>query len=91
MFKRFAKLDIIQPGVIGRKVTQLVWFAFGACLCWAAPAAAQYPGKPIRFIVPYAPGSSPDAICRLIGAELARQMGQQFVIDNKPEIGRAHV
>ena len=62
-----------------------------AGLCWAAPVYAQsaqpaqpYPAKPIRFIVPYAPGSSPDAICRLIGAELARQNGQQFVIDNKP-------
>ena len=47
-------------------------------------AWAQYPDKPIRFIVPYAPGSSPDAICRLIGAELSKQFGKQWVIDNKP-------
>ena len=74
MFKQFAKLESIR----------FAWLALSVCLGWAAPAAAQYPTKPVRFIVPYAPGSSPDAICRLIGAELARQMGQQFVIDNKP-------
>ena len=74
MLRQFATLEI----------TRFAWLALSLCLGWAAPAAAQYPTKPIRFIVPYAPGSSPDAICRLIGAELARQLGQQFVIDNKP-------
>jgi len=47
-------------------------------------AWSQYPDKPIRFIVPFAPGSSPDAICRLLGAEMSKQMGRPFVIDNKP-------
>ena len=54
------------------------------CVVTGSTALAQYPDKPIRFIVPYAAGSSPDAICRLIGAELSRQIGKQFVIDNKP-------
>ena len=72
MFKQFAKLEST-----GIDSIRLVLLALSVCLFWAAPAAAQYPTKPIRFIVPYAPGSSPDAICRLIGAEL--------------EIGRAHV
>ena len=54
------------------------------CLMFGGPVFAQYPDKPIRFIVPYAAGSSPDAICRLIGVELSRQIGKQFVIDNKP-------
>ena len=59
----------------------------GLVLCslmLAGAARAQYPDKPIRFIVPYAPGSSPDAICRLIGGELSKQLGRQLVIDNKP-------
>ena len=46
MFKQFAKLEIIR----------FAWLALSVCLGWAAPAAAQYPTKPIRFIVPYAPG-----------------------------------
>ena len=58
-------------------------------LCFAlfalsGAAWSQYPDKPIRFIVPFAPGSSPDAICRLLGAEMSKQMGRPFVIDNKP-------
>ena len=36
------------------------------CVVTGSTALAQYPDKPIRFIVPYAAGSSPDAICRLI-------------------------
>ena len=53
-------------------------------LMLASAASAQYPEKPIRFIVPYAPGSSPDAISRLLASELSRQLGRQLVIDNKP-------
>jgi tripartite-type tricarboxylate transporter receptor subunit TctC len=50
---------------------------------WAQPNVGQYPEKPIRFVVPYAAGSSPDVICRLIGNELSRQLGKAVVIDNK--------
>ncbi len=55
-----------------------------ACFALTGTAWSQYPDKPIRFIVPYAAGSSPDAICRLLGAEMSKQMGRPFVIDNKP-------
>lgn len=55
-----------------------------ACIAFSGTAWSQYPDKPIRFIVPFAPGSSPDAICRLLGAEMSKQMGRPFVIDNKP-------
>ena len=47
-------------------------------------AAAAYPERPLRFIVPSAPGGTPDIISRVVGAELARQMGQQVVVDNRP-------
>ncbi|HEX2829367.1 MAG TPA: tripartite tricarboxylate transporter substrate binding protein [Burkholderiales bacterium] len=46
-------------------------------------AAEQYPSRPIRFLVPSAPGGTPDVISRVIGAELAKQMGQQVVVDNR--------
>ncbi|MDB5804840.1 MAG: hypothetical protein JWN73_2162 [Betaproteobacteria bacterium] len=49
----------------------------------AVPALAAYPDHPIRMIVPYAPGSSPDNICRALGQELGHAMGTSIVIDNR--------
>ena len=53
-------------------------------LCVHVAAAAQYPERPIRFIVPSAPGGAPDINARLLAFELVKQMGQQIVIDNRP-------
>ena len=50
----------------------------------ACSAAAQtYPSKPVRWIVPFPPGGSVDAIARRLGPALAAQLGQQFLIDNR--------
>ena len=51
------------------------------------PVQAAYPERPIRFIVPGAAGGAPDINVRIIVAEVARQMGQQFVVDNRPGAG----
>ena len=49
-----------------------------------APAAlAAYPDHPIKMVVPYAPGSSPDNICRALAQEMGKAMGVSFVIDNR--------
>lgn len=53
-------------------------------LAAAGPARAAWPDRPIRLIVPFAAGGSPDVICRLLGGELAKALGQPVVIDNKP-------
>ena len=49
-----------------------------------SPALAAYPEKPIRFIIPSAPGGSPDVIMRLLMNQMSNQMGVPIVVDNKP-------
>src|SRR6185312_10555935 len=51
---------------------------------WPAAARAEYPDKPIRMIVPQAPGSATDTVARILAAELGPQLGQTIVIENKP-------
>ena len=72
----------------------------------AVPALAQapWPSKPIKLVVPYAPGGSTDVVGRVIAEYLGQRLGQNIVVENRPgkgatigtsqvakEIGRAHV
>ncbi|MBI2768023.1 MAG: tripartite tricarboxylate transporter substrate binding protein [Burkholderiales bacterium] len=47
-------------------------------------AQTPYPSKPVKFIVPYAPGGLPDTVARWVAQRLADRLGQAVVIDNKP-------
>ena len=60
-------------------------FVIAALLLWHTPVAAQdWPGKSVRIIVPFGPGSTPDMVARLIAEHLQQKLGQPFVIENKP-------
>ena len=55
----------------------------GAAHAAQAPDAANYPTKPIRLIVPQAPGGSNDIWARYFGSQLAERLGKQVVVDNR--------
>src|ERR1700712_5589649 len=50
-------------------------------------AAADYPTRPVKWVVGYPPGGATDIIARLIGQRLSERLGQQFIIENKPGAG----
>ena len=52
-----------------------------------AACAQAYPARPVHMIVPFPGGSAPDIIARLVGQWLSEQLGQQFVVENKPGAG----
>ena len=56
-------------------------------LCAAKAFGQDYPIKPVRLIIPFAPGGSNDILGRMIGTKLAEAMGQQVVIDNRAGAG----
>ena len=55
-----------------------------AALLFAGAAAAQYPNKPIRMIVPFPPGGTADIAARIVLQPMAQALGQTIVVDNRP-------
>jgi len=62
---------------------KLLYALLAAALCHGA-FAQQYPNKPIRLVVPFAPGGSSTLVARFMSEEMAKGLGTTFVIENKP-------
>jgi tripartite-type tricarboxylate transporter receptor subunit TctC len=58
--------------------------ALAGVLCAGSVAAQNYPAKPIRFLVGYAPGGGTDIMARTVAAKLTDSLGQQVIVDNRP-------
>src|SRR5215218_4274085 len=65
------------------RLTLSIAGAFAFISASHAATSGDYPNRPIRFLVPSAPGGTPDVIARVVGSELSKQMGQQVVVDNR--------
>jgi tripartite-type tricarboxylate transporter receptor subunit TctC len=64
---------------------RIIGFVAALLMLSAAPLRAQdYPVRPIRILVPYAPGGISDIAARLVGAKLTEAWGQQVLVENRP-------
>jgi tripartite-type tricarboxylate transporter receptor subunit TctC len=74
-----------------RTLVQSIALASGLAAVAAAPIAqaASFPDKPIRVIVPFAPGGSTDIIARVVTQRMSKELGQSMVIENKGGAGGA--
>jgi tripartite-type tricarboxylate transporter receptor subunit TctC len=61
--------------------------ALSALACPLSTPAQDYPAKAVRLIVPFPPGGTTDVVARIIAANLSKELGQQFVIDNRGGAG----
>lgn len=65
----------------------LLLLVFAALLPAARAQTAKWPERPIRVVVPFAPGGATDVVARIVAPRLAEEFGQQFVVDNRAGAG----
>jgi tripartite-type tricarboxylate transporter receptor subunit TctC len=63
------------------------WIALGLGLVLGPVQAETYPDRPIKWVVPYPPAGTTDILARIVGQALSEELGQQFIIENRPGAG----
>ena len=75
----------MNPTSISRRtLLQAAGLSASAIACPAALAQSAWPSKPVRFVVPFAPGGTSEIVARAVAAELTKQLGQSVYVENKP-------
>lgn len=74
-----------QPDTRRRRLALTLGLSMAAPAVWAAPD--NYPQKPLRWVVGFPAGGGTDVLARTVGAQLAKQMGQSVVVDNRAGAG----
>ena len=67
-----------------KRLTLMLLSGFALAIGGTAVAQDKYPSKPVKIVVPYAPGGGTDITARIFGDQLKNGLGQQFVVENKP-------
>jgi len=67
---------------VSRFIALLVWLGIAG-----ATQAADYPVRPVKWVVPYAPAGTTDVLARIVAQWLSEKMGQPFLVENKPGAG----
>jgi tripartite-type tricarboxylate transporter receptor subunit TctC len=62
-------------------VTMILCLATGATL---AQTSDKYPSRPVKIIVPYAPGGATDIVARILAEQMSKRLGQSFYVESKP-------
>jgi tripartite-type tricarboxylate transporter receptor subunit TctC len=75
---------VIARSTLLQRLAALVLASVGLA---STHALAAYPEKPVRLVVPFAPGGGTDLIARTLAAGMSKELGQQVIVDNKPGAG----
>ena len=73
-----------QPSLHRRQLLLAAGAAAVAAIAAPLQAQTHWPNKPIRFVVPFAPGGTSEIVARSVAAELTKQLGQNVFVENKP-------